>query len=117
MTSFLKLPPANVSGRVIETWAALGLTQISTAQAGPDHQGKAAHTVPFNIQAQSLSNALTQFAKQTGVTLAYRSEWVQDLRSSALKGNYASPEALALLLADSGIQYRFKANATVVLEL
>lgn len=59
----------------------------------------------FNIPAQDLGSALSEFARQSGQQLLYSPELVRGKRSSAVMGQYAAPEALRQLLAGSPIGF------------
>lgn len=64
----------------------------------------AAATLRYDIPAQPLSGALTEFARQSGVTILFPHERLARLHAPALRGAYARDEALALLLANSGFE-------------
>jgi outer membrane receptor protein involved in Fe transport len=68
-----------------------------------------------DIPAQSLPDALDEYARQTGLQVIYVSEITSGLRSkSATKGSTAQA-ALAQLLAGTGLQYKFLNAKTVQL--
>lgn len=69
--------------------------QAPAAQAGT--------TKIFNIGAGPLRAALEQFARLTGVNVAYDAAVVQNLKTAGLSGSHTPGEALNVLLRDSGI--------------
>jgi len=70
----------------------------------------------FNIRAQSLSQALVQFSSTTGIQLFFNASLVRGLNSPGAHGQLNSSEALGLLLAGSGLTYRFTNGTTVTIE-
>lgn len=66
-----------------------------------------------DIPAQALSQALTEFAKQTGLQLIYVSQLVVDRRSQAVAAGESPPMALARLLEGTGLEYKFLNGRTV----
>jgi hemoglobin/transferrin/lactoferrin receptor protein len=73
--------------------------------------------VTFNIPAQPLSSALTAFARQSGIKLAYPASLSTGKSAPALRGSFASADALGRLLAGSGLSFQFtSANAVTILD-
>lgn len=68
------------------------------------------------IPAGPLSAALTDFAAQSGLYLAGASAGAKGKSSPGLNGRYPTRQALARLLADSGLSYRFVDAGAVTLE-
>ncbi len=64
----------------------------STAQAPRD----------YNIQAQPLASALSEYAKQSDVQLLFAYEPMRDMRAPALVGRFSPADALNGILAGSG---------------
>lgn len=58
--------------------------------------------IEFNIAAQPLSGALSEFARQARVNALYFSDDLRGLSSLPLRGSYTRQQALDLLLARSG---------------
>lgn len=69
----------------------------------------------FNIPAQSLTQALTAFAKVSGVRLAYHAELTKGRKSQPLQGGYTREQALAKLLEGTPLTYRFTGHRTVAI--
>ena len=70
----------------------------------------------WDIPAGPLSAALTDFAAQSGLYLAGASAGAEGKSSPGLNGRYPTRQALARLLADSGLSYRFVDAGAVTLE-
>ncbi|WP_133405987.1 TonB-dependent receptor [Parashewanella tropica] len=68
----------------------------------------------FNIQAGSLSDALTQYSRATGVFFSGAGKLTDGKRTSGLKGSYTSAQALQMLLKGSNIQYQFNGNSVAL---
>ena len=69
----------------------------------------------FDIPAQPLSSALTAFARQSGVKLAYPASLAVGKSAPELRGPLARQEALRRLLAGSGLSYRFTSTNAVTI--
>jgi iron complex outermembrane receptor protein len=70
-----------------------------------------ADPVDIKLQAQSLSSALREFARQTGIQIAIQSELTGGKIAPALNGKYEPIDALAMLLNGTGLTaYRVNAN-------
>ncbi|MFA9462422.1 TonB-dependent siderophore receptor [Thiohalorhabdus sp. Cl-TMA] len=69
----------------------------------------------FDIPAQALSSALTEFGRETGLQVAVKTEQVADLRTKGVRGRLTAKRALTKLLAGTGLVYRFSGNHTVTL--
>ncbi len=85
--------------------ALCALTFCSTLQA---------QTLALDIPAGELKSALDQYAQQTGVQLLYRSNDVQALRSSGVRGQMPPAEALEALLAGTGLSVRRDGDAVLI---
>lgn len=62
-----------------------------------------ANPVEFNIPAQSVPAALSEFARQARVQLFFISDGFEDIQANAVVGTYAAQQALDLLLASTGL--------------
>ena len=80
--------------------------QAQTQAASPS-QSRA-----YSIPAGPLEGALTAFARASGVLLAYQPELVRGLASPGVQGSLPPTQALALLLAGSGLQAVVADNGT-----
>lgn len=71
--------------------------------------------IAFDIPAQPLDGALTQYFQATGVQLLYDSSLTRGRRSTTVRGRYARREALRLLLTGTGLIVRYsRANAAII---
>lgn len=81
--------------------------EIANAQASDPQEAQAARTASFAIPAQSMSGALTDFGKQSGLQIVADPAAVAGRASSGVSGTMTAEEALQRLLAGTGIPYRF----------
>jgi Fe(3+) dicitrate transport protein len=58
----------------------------------------------YEIPSGPLSQALTTFAKEAGVTVSFRPEDTAGLDSKGLRGSYTAADGMAQLLADTGLR-------------
>lgn len=75
----------------------------------------AAQSVSFDVPAQPLAQALSQFARQAGLQLTYSSELVQGRQAPALNGSHDVRQGLAALLQGSGLQGRIEGGTLTLL--
>src|SRR5882762_5603244 len=64
-------------------------------------------TVTLHIAAQSVGDALSEFAKQSGLQVVLYTEVAQGLVAPALEGTFTSLEALGRILAGTNLEYEF----------
>ena len=102
------IPPAPATRLVAALLVGLGLPPV---QAKPT-----ADSVPFDIPAQPLNQALLAFGKQSGRQLLYRTDIADNLQSRELKGDHPPEEAVRILLADAPIQAVDTDNGALTLE-
>ncbi len=89
--------------------------ESANAQESGAQEAQAARTASFAIPAQSLSGALTDFGKQSGLQIVVDPGAVSGRASSGVAGTMTAEEALQGLLAGTGIPYRFtSANSVAV---
>jgi iron complex outermembrane receptor protein len=74
------------------------------------------NTRQYHIPAQSLNNALMQFAAESHLELMFAAEKIRGLRTDALDGDMTPSQALSRLLQESGMTYRFVDAKTVTVE-
>lgn len=92
---------------------ALGMAIASLparAQQGGSGGVATQSSIAFDIPAQSLNSAVLAFADRSGVQVFYDVQRVSGLRSSPVRGTYSREQALARLLAGTGVTYRFSGN-------
>jgi iron complex outermembrane receptor protein/outer membrane receptor for ferric coprogen and ferric-rhodotorulic acid len=90
---------------------AAGLVTPAAAQAQP-----AAATRAYAIPAGPLAPALNHFATETGLALVYPAELANGRRTAGVTGQTSTDQALARLLAGTGLAWRFNDARTVVIE-
>lgn len=112
----------------MQTWgsitvcrAILGITINSifaAATIAADHHSAQAQTsnaiIHYDIPTGSLIDALSHFARQSGVAISIKADQIKDLQTSGLTGSYSIETGFATLLAGSGYQIR-KTDAGYVL--
>lgn len=94
------------------------LLSASTALAiagGAPVAGFAQETISYSIPAGSLDTALVRFGAASGVQVLYTSSITAGLQSPGVSGSLPPEEALAQLLAGSGLSYQFNGPTSVTL--
>ena len=79
-------------------------------------QAGAAAEVVFDIPPQPLGQALVRLADRAGIRILFASELVAGKRGAAVAGRYTPAQALGILLAGSGLDWRFTEPGTVAVE-
>jgi len=87
------------------TWAAPAL-----AQSAQNPQ-----SVEFQIPAQSLASALSEYARQSGEQLLFAPDLVVGKTANAVAGDFTTSAALEGLLAGSGLAYSRTESGTVLI--
>lgn len=113
----------DASRRMRGTWlrslavsTALGCAILPVALSGRPAQAQSARAHDFNIASQPLNRALRALADQSGVQLAYRTAIASGAVTPAVRGTMTTEQALARLLAGSGLRYSFtNANTVTIL--
>ena len=85
-----------------------------TALAQRSEAGQRSATA-FNIAAQPLDSALTQFGAMTGIQVIYDSNLSRSIRSNPVSGTMTPQAALERMLWSSGLSPRFTGGQTVTL--
>ncbi|MGQ0618831.1 MAG: TonB-dependent siderophore receptor [Panacagrimonas sp.] len=78
--------------------------------------GTQAQDFALDIPPQDLQSALVEMAATTGVQLLYSSDVTRGLESRMLRGRYTPETALARLLEDTGLSFRYTAPDTITIE-
>lgn len=95
---------------------ALWLTASGIAlSAGTDAVQAQASAKSYAIPAGSLESALTRYALESGLMLSYSATDIAGKRSTGLQGTFDAPEALARLLAGTGLAARPQPNGGYIL--
>lgn len=106
-----------MAGCAMAVAAAIGTTAMATAiSAWPAPAVAADATAAFDIPTQDLNQALLSFADQAGWQVFYDARRVEGRRSSPLQGRYPADQALAILLAGTGLGWRFTGPEAVALD-
>lgn len=98
--------------------AATAVGSIQAAKPVMAQQSTSARTgvVAFNIPAQSLTSALTAFARQSGLKLAYSASLTAGKSAPAVSGSIAPSQALSQLLSGSGLSHSLNGGAVTISE-
>ncbi len=95
---------------------ALGAVAAEPAQAQELQQISADERVEFEIAAQPLSSALSEFARQARVNALYFSDDLRGLSSPPLRGSFTRQQALDQLLSRSGYNGRINGGNLVLVQ-
>lgn len=87
----------------------MGLGGVASAQE------RSHPPVAFHIEPVSLKTALTQFGEQTGFSIMFSKEAVEDLKSQGVIGEYDPETALQRLLDRTGLGYAFVDPRTIAI--
>ncbi|MGH6619173.1 MAG: STN domain-containing protein, partial [Alphaproteobacteria bacterium] len=101
--------PAAQTGRAGERGAMQQPGTTRLAQAAPAQRG-------FDIPAQPLADALTQFGRQSGMQVSVDAGLIRGISSPGASGSMLPEQALRRLLAGTGIGYRLTGGDTAMLE-
>jgi len=71
--------------------------------------------ISFSIPPSSLGAALTAFGERANLQVLYAADLARGVRSPGVSGTYAPEQALARLLAGTGLSYRFTNANTVTI--
>lgn len=84
---------------------ALAVSLLTLALAAQPQAAYADETTHhYSVQPTSLSQALTGFSAQAGITVQFTPAMVQGLNSKGVEGDYSVEQGFAVLLAGSGLQ-------------
>jgi len=70
----------------------------------------------YDIPAQDLGTALTQFGQQSEREIVFSADLTRNRRARAVSGEMSTGEALAMLLGDSGLTYRTSTSGSIIVE-
>ncbi|VFR17546.1 Iron siderophore receptor protein [plant metagenome] len=80
----------------------------------PKAYAQTSRQTPFNIPAGSLSSALTQFGRQSGLQVTYLPAITSGKQSSGASGTLSPSDALGRILAGSGLSYSISGDTVTV---
>jgi len=92
-----------------------GWAGISTAFVWSALTAQALATIHFDIAAQPLADALRAVGSQTNNNILFDPPLVAGRRAPALKADLTTAQALSVLLAGTGLRYKFVNERTIVL--
>jgi iron complex outermembrane receptor protein len=78
-------------------------------------QATQAGIVVFQIPAQSVQTAMTQFAQQSGVQILFPYDHVQGMRTKAVKGRMTPADAISRMIAGTGLRIARSRDGVIVL--
>ncbi|MES5045243.1 TonB-dependent receptor [Rhizobium nepotum] len=112
---------ARITVLLATTAAVVSISTPVFAQSGPNAAngqrpaGEHGATRPFNIPAQSLSSVVGAFGRQSGLQITLATPSAGNVRTNAVTGSFTVREALARLLAGTGVNFRIAGNGTTVI--
>ncbi len=89
-------------------------TSGSPAQAAISPEERSGTEKTYNIPSSPMTGALNTIADRNGLHLSYDARMTRGMRTSGLSGCYSVRDALAKLLAGTGLTYRLSASGTAV---
>src|SRR5690348_12894697 len=102
-----------IVSRIALVSAAFVLSVSTASRAQQSSADTVVQTRTFDIPAQPLAQAITQYERQSGVRVSFDSSAAIGRESHAVSGNLTAEDALTQLLAGTGLRYRFTARMTV----
>jgi len=93
---------------------AADLAGRATAQETDAGAAGAADRRDFDIPAQSLTEALALFGRQSGLQVSVDADLVRDLSSPGVSGSFTPEQALARLLAGTGLDFGISAGTVTL---
>ncbi|KAF1066471.1 MAG: Ferric-pseudobactin 358 receptor [Pseudomonas citronellolis] len=94
----------------------LGAACASPALARTPAEAALEAQFAFDLAAQPLPQALSQFSRVTGISVAYSDEAPYAVKAPAVQGQLTASEALQRLLGGSGYRYRLLDERSLTLE-
>ena len=96
---------------------AAGLPLSYVQAATPVTSAASSQRLTFNIAAQSLTDALDQFAQQSGYQVLYDAAQANGLRSAELHGDHTPQQALAILTGGTHARYSQPNASSFVIDI
>ena len=107
-----RITPAFLAGVLIAFSGGLALTTVPLSASA---QTAAAATVSFDIPAQDLGTALTEFARQSGQEMLFAPDIVAGKTSAPLSGELSREAAMAELLKGTGLRYEIHSTGSMII--
>lgn len=92
-----------------------GPVALAAVAAEPTRAVSQVQMSTYSIPTAPLDEALTAYGIASGVQVIYPAEITQSLRSAPLNGRFSPEQALAAILAGTGLHYRFTDSRSVTL--
>lgn len=118
MTSVSKKKNAvRLDGKRLIVAALLGSTSTAALMIAIPSQvyAQSSQQITFNISSGSLSSALAEFGRQSGIQVSYPPEYAAGKQTAGVSGTATPGQALARLLQGSGLAYSFTSSGTVTI--
>ncbi|MBI2740116.1 MAG: TonB-dependent receptor [Rhodospirillales bacterium] len=99
--------------------AGLALTAVAPMVSAQQQEGQstpAQRARTFDIPPQSLTDGLTLFGRQSGLQISVHADLVRGLATTGVSGLMTPEQALARLLAGTGLVFSISGGATVTLQ-
>lgn len=97
-------------------FCAVLLTHAGALQAVRAQGTEPSAATTFAIAPQTLSSALLQFSETTRIELLFDAAVTEHLMTQGLSGDYATEEALRILLHDTGLTHRMTSAGVMTIE-
>ncbi len=99
---------------LLSSLAASILLAVTTPVLAQSSSASAPAAVNLQLPAQPMDVALTRLADQAGIRILFASDDVGGLQAAALSGRYSVDQALATVLARSGLSWQWREPGTVL---
>ncbi|MCV9962031.1 TonB-dependent receptor [Pararhizobium sp. BT-229] len=100
------------------TTAIVGLSSLALSSLEPafaqERTSRVSNARTFNIPSQPLASALNAFGRQSGLQVTLAAATSRGVRSSPVNGTLEPQQALAQLLAGTGISYQISGGTAVI---
>lgn len=115
MSSSVKINAGRRVGTRLLSATLLGSIALPLATLPLAVQAEEAKQVNFRIPGGSLSSALVDFGRQSGIQVSYLPEYAAGQRSAGVTATTTPADALSRLLQGTGLSYSFNGSNTVTL--
>lgn len=101
-----------MTGKALRWSTSISIFVVLFALADIQPAQSQVQTRDFNVPAQSATTGIPEFARQAGIQILVSEPLVRGKRIAAVTGSHSIPEALAILLRDTGLSATSKDGAT-----
>ncbi len=101
--------------RAAATSLVVGVVSVSVAGMPEARAAEQRPEQSFNINAQALSSALSEFTRQTKKEILYTTQLVANKKTAGVKGSLDPLAALSQLLKDTGLNYSTTPSGAIIL--